>query len=228
MRLLRHPIVAVLLVVAAAFLVWNSLHPRKRTASRSASAANTTNTQSSPKASVKSRKSPAPAPTQSRAAGAPASGKSEDPGPKSTTNAQSAASASLRPINLEVVRQRFATWVEAPLHDPFQINRFRADVSSQEPSPLESMALTAIYRQSGSSLVVINGAVYGEGDSVQGLRLERIEGDAVVLRGPHGDESLHFTPFGSSPRTNQVDRSKSGKGTRSAPAPPRRKADPNT
>jgi hypothetical protein len=96
-------------------------------------------------------------------------------------------------IDQEQARKRFPSWVEAPQRDPFMAYRLATSVARTNRLPAsEVLSLNAIWRQSSSSLVVINKAVYGEGDTAEGYHIDRIEGDRVLLTGPNGTESIEF------------------------------------
>jgi hypothetical protein len=92
--------------------------------------------------------------------------------------------------------------VTAPKRDPFQSGT--AEPAAPAPSnaiPLSSLSLSAIWRQTGQELAVINNKVVSVGDQVMGFRVEKIEADAVWLQGPAGPAKLEFRPAVSAPRT---------------------------
>ena len=90
------------------------------------------------------------------------------------------------------LESRFAGWINAPQRDPFLLV---APVPAQKilvptNSPVALWKLTGIWNQAGSRLAVINNKVYGEGDEIQGFRIQRIEGDEVWFNGTNGLERL--------------------------------------
>jgi type II secretory pathway component PulC len=101
-----------------------------------------------------------------------------------------------RAIDLDEVRRRFGSWAEAPVRDPFQAYGLVRDSKASQlaAAPATPLVLNGIWRQSGSSLAVINHHVYGPGDEVEGYKVERIEADRVLLRGAERQEVLRFGP----------------------------------
>jgi hypothetical protein len=83
-----------------------------------------------------------------------------------------------------------SVWGESLRRDPFQGRSVTAP--NPENAAQRILALQAILRQSDSRWVVINNQVRGEGETIQGYRIETIEDGRVWLRGPHGRESLTF------------------------------------
>ena len=88
----------------------------------------------------------------------------------------------------------------SPRRDPFQVtpatitNLFRA-----YPPAAELLRLTGVWRQTGSSLAVVNGRILGVGDHIQMFTIESIDGDSVWLEGPAGREQIEFNPINSGP-----------------------------
>lgn len=95
------------------------------------------------------------------------------------------------PVDLGVAESNFTRIVESQPRDPFQITEVVVPVSPTY-SPVSLLKLRAIWRQSGSRAVVINGRVYVEGDTVEGFQIDRIDGDRVWLKGPEKIEQLVF------------------------------------
>lgn len=105
-------------------------------------------------------------------------------------------------INRELARSRQARWVESPERDPFAIF---AGIAVTRPDPQKVMALnvSAIWRQSGQQLAVINGRMVKEGDEAFDYTVERIESGAVFLRNPQtGLARAEFPSFNNLGRTN--------------------------
>lgn len=107
-------------------------------------------------------------------------------------------------IRRELARSRQARWVEAPERDPFAVF---AGVAVTRPDPKKALAIqvSAIWRQSGQQLAVINGKLVREGDAAFDYTVERIESGAVFLRSPTtGIARAEFPSFGDFTRTNRV------------------------
>jgi hypothetical protein len=98
-----------------------------------------------------------------------------------------------------------------PRRDPFQvIGPGTTNLARLYPPVAELLALSAIWRQTGSSLAVINSRIVGEGDTfavplgnqtgggaqnVLRYTIESIGGDSIWLQGPAGREQLEFGPI---------------------------------
>ena len=94
-------------------------------------------------------------------------------------------------VNIDQVASRFAQWVSGPARDPFfGLTGIDPNSVPEGPAPVQSWALTGIWRQTGGQFAAINGRVYGEGDQIDGWFLERIEADQVVFRGTNRIERL--------------------------------------
>lgn len=107
-------------------------------------------------------------------------------------------------IRRELARSRQTRWVEAPERDPFAVF---AGLAVTRPDPKKALAIqvSAIWRQSGQQLAVINGKMVREGDAAFDYTVERIESGAVFLRSPTtGIARAEFPPFGDFTRTNRV------------------------
>ncbi len=118
------------------------------------------------------------------------------------------------PIDPGAAESNFMRIAEATPRDPFQITQV-AVATSPTYSPVSLLKLRAIWRQSGSRAVVINGRVYVEGDTVEGFQIDRIDGDRVWLKGPEKIEQLVFDR-GGRPAANPAPVRK-GKGLFGAP-----------
>jgi hypothetical protein len=132
-----------------------------------------------------------PKPRKSRQATPPAS----RPPAATTTKAQPNQATNFlwpdTPIDLDKVQASLPQWLDAPQRDPFQLLK---PVVSTKPtySPVSQLKLNAIWRQSGGSAAVINGRLVEQGDTIEGLLLERIEADRVWLKGSEKTEALIF------------------------------------
>jgi len=90
------------------------------------------------------------------------------------------------PIEAHVIQEQMERWVTVPRRDPFQ--HFIAQ--DGYPGAGAYLTLSAVWRQTGSRLAVINQKVLAEGDTIKDYRLERIEGERVWVHGPVGLEPL--------------------------------------
>ena len=185
MKLFRNPVVAGGLALVAVFMVVQAVNPnlfKKRPARQPATAQ---------------------APAQAPATAGP------------STNLESSTSApatSTTPIvgpvaNIDLSKVGWPTNA-APRRDPFQVIN-AASTNRLYPPAWQVLELTAIWRQTGGKLAVINRKVLGEGDSLVtdlkgtpaagaiALRftIELIEDDLVWVSGPSGREPLEFKPL---------------------------------
>ena len=107
-------------------------------------------------------------------------------------------------IKREVARSRVTRWVDAPERDPFALF---ASVATVKTTPKKAVALnvSAIWRQSGQQLAVINGRMVREGDQAFDYTVERIESGAVFLRSAaNGIARAEFPAFTQFTHTNRV------------------------
>src|SRR5438128_9348588 len=186
MNLMRNPIVVIGLAAVALFLLVRSFRPMWQ--------------RGRPPAQTKS------APAQTRvAAPAQAPAASNSPGPPAARPHAEAAEPQ-RTIDLQQVGWSFNG---APRRDPFQVIRPGfADLARLYPPVSELFSLTAIWRQTDSSLAVVNYKIVAEGNTLvvplesptgngggnSALRftIESIESDSIWLEGPGGREELKF------------------------------------
>ena len=122
------------------------------------------------------------------------------PAPSSTNSTPNRGTT----IRREIARSRQARWVEAPERDPFAIF---AGVAVTRPDPKKALAIqvSAIWRQSGQQLAVINGRVVKEGDQAFDHTVERIESSAVFLRNAaNAVARAEFPAFSEFAHTNRV------------------------
>ncbi len=96
------------------------------------------------------------------------------------------------PIDLDKVQASLPQWLDAPQRDPFQLTEPAVVAAAPVYSPVSQLKLNAVWRQTGGSAAVINGRLVAQGDTIEGLVLERIEADRVWLKGPEKTESLAF------------------------------------
>ena len=90
------------------------------------------------------------------------------------------------PMEMHAIQKDMDRWVRVPRRDPFQ--HFIAQ--DGYPGAGAYLTLSAVWRQTGSRLAVINQKVLAEGDTIKDYRLERIEGERVWVHGPVGLEPL--------------------------------------
>lgn len=183
MKALRNPVVVLALVsVALGVIVFNVTSSGRRSTPR-----------------VVSGKPP---PAAAAVVPAPRPAARATPAPVSPTNARPA-----RPTDHEYVLAHFGEWLESPRRDPFEVYAHSSGgggARTRVPTAAEVLTLTAIWRQTGSRLAVINGLIVSEGEVIQGFQVERVEGDMVWVRGTQGRERLEFRPLESRGSTNQA------------------------
>jgi len=96
----------------------------------------------------------------------------------------------------------------APHRDPFQITPATiTNLVRLYPPASDLLSLTAVWRQTGSSLAVINGKIVADGDTLLALvhgktpgeaeikysyKIQAIEGNGVWVEGPAGREQVEF------------------------------------
>ena len=104
-------------------------------------------------------------------------------------------------------------WHSSPHRDPFQITPATiTNLARLYPPASDLLSLTAVWRQTGSSLALINGRILAQGDAIlakfQGkaagetnatykYKIESIEGDTVWVEGPAGREQVEFRSSGA-------------------------------
>jgi len=95
-------------------------------------------------------------------------------------------------IDLPIVQSNLLQWTESPRRDPFQMRLKGGKQPGAYPSARELLTLSAVWRQSGSGLAVINSRVVSEGDTILGFRVETIGTEHVWVNGPNGREEVSF------------------------------------
>lgn len=171
MKILRNPIaVAVLAVVALAYTAWTLFGAR---GFRSSSSSAATTTAAGPAVPVP----PSPLPSPSL---------SPTPGPSSLP-----ASLPLTRLDLATIIAQAQRWIESPRRDPFRVDR-PAQERPQGPPASDLLVLSAVWRQTGSQLAIINQQILREGEKLQGYAIETIEADSVWVRGTNGRERITF------------------------------------
>ncbi len=129
--------------------------------------------------------------------------------PEATTNPTPLTSP--RPVDRAYAERHLEEWADAPSRDPFLlIPVVPTRPVHQYPSPVTKWKLKAIWRQANVRVAAINDHVYSEGDSIEGYRIEKIDGDQVWFQGPDRMEPLRFNapPAAASPgSSNRIPRS---------------------
>jgi hypothetical protein len=100
-------------------------------------------------------------------------------------------------IEVPNIFTNIAEWVAVPKRDPFQGRIRPRDDRGAYPPAAELLTLTGIWRQTGSSLAVINGQILSEGSDILDFKVAAIETDRVWVQGPNGREALSFLPPGA-------------------------------
>ncbi|MCC6233096.1 MAG: hypothetical protein IT580_10665 [Verrucomicrobiales bacterium] len=90
------------------------------------------------------------------------------------------------------IREQALRWLQAATRDPFLAIHVPGRVKPKGPPASDNLQVSAILRQTGSQLAVINQLIVGEGDKIAGYALERIEGDGVWVRGTNGLERVQI------------------------------------
>jgi hypothetical protein len=187
MKLMRSPIAVGVLVVIALLLVGNSLKNSRSVQNMW----NRTFTKQTAKPAVKpaakptAKPAPVAKPSTSRSTAARASSNARDPGPATITEAVDRV-----PLDVTLVRADADRWTAAPRRDPF----WRRTSASERRGPRAADVLTlkGIWRQTDSTLAIINNRVVSEGEIIQGFSIDTIEMSRVWVEGPDGRESIEF------------------------------------
>ena len=111
-----------------------------------------------------------------------------------------AAAAPVSTIDSNYAATHFTDWISSPRRDPFLL----ATPVVTNTLSLEGLKLKAIWRQTGSSLAVINQGVYAEGDTVEGYKVEKIEDNQVWLQGADQKQRLGFAADEPAATTNNL------------------------
>ena len=183
MSLLRNPWVTGLLAAAAIGVVGYQFLPQLRS------------------------RAPAPAPPVSSPGSQVSSPPGLGPGTRDSRLETSRASAPMPAeapgpgMDRGFLENRFASWVNAPKRDPFLLVLPQVDHPHQVAtnSPVATWKLSGIWNQEGVRLAVINHRVYGEGDEIEGYRVQKIVGDEVWFLGTNGVERLGVQQHRSTP-----------------------------
>lgn len=176
MKALRSPLaVGILAAIALAYAAWTALGPTLRRTLRSSSAKSTT----------PALTTPAPASLPNALPNALPSS------PELSVANPSPTNAPLPILQVSLIQQMFPAWLDAPSRDPFQSSIPRPPTPSG-PRADQVLTLSAIWRQTGERLAMLNRTLMEEGDNIQGYALERIEPNAVWVRSTNGLERVGF------------------------------------
>lgn len=99
-------------------------------------------------------------------------------------------------IDLAFVNQRYPKWLESPNRDPFSGLLREAPTNQMTvTNASDVLQLSAIWRQTGQRLAVINGQVVAEGIEMEGYQIEKIEAQIVRVSGLRGMEEIRMPDF---------------------------------
>jgi hypothetical protein len=177
MNLLKNPIVVgILAVVAAALVFYRVAWPlMKHSGSQR---------QNPPAAALSGLPPTTPAPaTEKKAAEESAAGKMTGTG-----------------MELGTLERDSARWSEAR-RDPFQ-RKMAATATNQAkayPPAMQLLHLKGVWRQSGSTLAVVNDQVITEGDGILAFTVQSIEDTRIWVTGPNGREAVEFKALSAPP-----------------------------
>lgn len=96
-------------------------------------------------------------------------------------------------IDASAARASAARVAEAPRRDPFQ-GQLPATTNQAKPYPpaRELLTFNGFWRQTGSTLAVINNQIIAVGDSILAFKVDSIDHDRVWVVGPNGREAVEF------------------------------------
>ena len=171
MKLLRNPIVMVLLVVVALALVfrnvlWSILAGPHGAGMRSKAAQTGTAVTTKPVEKIVKALAAKPAATGKFSTGAG--------------------------IDLAAAQGGAAPWIVSPLRDPF-LGRVRPrNAAGAYPLAIELLTLQGIWMQPDVKLAVVNSTMVSQGEKILEFRIEEIESDHLWVQGPNGRERVDF------------------------------------
>jgi hypothetical protein len=104
-------------------------------------------------------------------------------------------------MDLATLERDSARWTETG-RDPFQ-SRLTAATNQAKayPPAMQLLRLKGIWRQSGSSLAVVNDQVIAEGDAILAFTVQSIEDTRIWVTGPNGREAVEFRSLSAPPET---------------------------
>jgi len=95
-------------------------------------------------------------------------------------------------IDVSAARASAARLTASPQRDPFQSEVLSTNQAKPYPPASEVLSFTSFWRQTGSTLAVINNQVVAAGDSILAFKVESIDHDRVWVTGPNGREAVEF------------------------------------
>jgi hypothetical protein len=203
MKLMRSPIAVGVLVAIALYLVGSSLWSSR-------SVQNMVNRTFS-KQTAKPAAKAAPAAKPSTARSTAARGSTTTPEPILTVVTES---VDMVPVDVALVRASAEGWTAAPRRDPFWRRPTAADGKGKSAKDL--LMLTGIWRQTDSTLAIINNRVVSEGEVIEGFSIDTIEMGRVWVEGPDGRESIEFKVPSAPAAIIAGDQDKEGEGAQPA------------
>jgi hypothetical protein len=196
MKILRNPIAVGILVIVALLLVFNNLRGTRTFQAwwRDFTTRPATDSTTSPAKE-----------TPLKPAAAPSADRKSTPARTASTQPHSEPAAeSLPALDLSGLRASAARWIDSPRRDPFQGRSSGKDQSG--PRAADVLTLHGVWRQTDSTLAIINSRVLSQGEIVQGYTVDHIETDRVWVEGPNGREPVEFKvpppPIDSTAATN--------------------------
>ncbi|MEK7677906.1 MAG: hypothetical protein AAB676_18915 [Verrucomicrobiota bacterium] len=125
--------------------------------------------------------------------------------PKTSTNSPPAALTVPQPLTTKVASPEpqvlpanpidltAVDWIMARGRDPFKRTLSAAEEARQVAGAApDILNLSAIWRQTGGRFAVINGQIVGEGETIEGFKVQSIENDSVQVQSPTGLERVSF------------------------------------
>jgi hypothetical protein len=150
------------------------------------------------------------APAAAASLGAVASTSATPPELAKTTSSpvETANAAPETPIDQSAAETSAARAAGTPRRDPFQSKLHSTNQGKAYPPAREMLTFSGFWRQTGSTLAVINDQVIEVGDSILAYKVEAIDRDRIRVTGPNGRETVEFgtTPPAPSanPQTNDM------------------------
>ncbi len=222
--LLQNPVVVGILALTAVVVVSLQFRKPKRGAAR----AQATASQNGGK-DKKSDSKPSD-PKAGAKGGTAATASPNNPGPVAiagglvdpvTGTVERADPADRSPLDVAYFNQHLAKWVESPNRDPFGYYPKPSDkaVTTTRTNASDILRVTAIWRQTGRQLAVINGMVTTEQAEIQGYKVDQIDATVVRLTGPSGPDQIFLADFDAGPAVPKRTNAPRGAITSTGPPP---------
>lgn len=112
----------------------------------------------------------------------------------------------LKGIDTAYALEHLPEWINSPARDPFTLSPDLMLATAVGPtnSPVASMRLRGVWRQTGGGYAVIDQTVVQAADVYRGLTVLRIEAGAVIFGSPQGPQRLEFPPQGSTETVSKL------------------------